>query len=166
MNIDNHPLLLLFRFLELLNKIHLFIAICNITFHPRIEQVSTAPVLDAEAAPGISPLDRTVDAGDLTGAALKTASVFHHHLPLLRKGIEIRRAGIDAVAFPASVTDLLIQTDMRLVVILKCIQSDFFSDLHLKGTSSENFHHRDTENTEINYLFSKETSSVSSVPPW
>ena len=91
--------------------------------------LSTA-VLDAEAAPGIGPLDRTVNAGDLAGTALQTTGVFHHHLPFVGKGIKIRRAGVDAITFPAGMTDLLIQTDMGLLVVFESIQSQLLSNLH------------------------------------
>ena len=88
------------------------------------------PILDAKSAFGISPLDGAVDAGDRTGAAFETTCEFNGHLLLLGEGVEVCRAGIDAESFLAGMTELLIEKDMGLFIVLKGIKRQLFGDFH------------------------------------
>ncbi len=82
----------------------------------------SAPVLDTEPGLGILPFDGTVDTGDRTGAAFETTGEFDSHLPFLGKRVEVCRAGIDAESLPAGVTNLLVEKDMGLFVVLKGVK--------------------------------------------
>ncbi len=83
----------------------------------------STPVLHTKAAMRISPSDRAIDAGDHAGTALEAAGKFHHHLTFFIEGVKVGRAGIDAEAFLAGVTDILIQLDMSFPIVFKGIQS-------------------------------------------
>jgi hypothetical protein len=88
--------------------------------------------LYTETIPWIFPFHGAVDTSDLAGAAFQTAGKFDHHLSLLGKRIEVCRTGINTETFFAVLTDFLIQSDMRLFIILKGIEGQFLGYLHQK----------------------------------
>jgi hypothetical protein len=80
-------------------------------------------VLNSESATGILPFDRTINTGNLAGAAFQATGIFDHHLSLLIQRIEVCRTGINTKTFFAVVTDFLVNLDMGFFVVFKGVQS-------------------------------------------
>ncbi len=90
----------------------------------------SAPVLDAEPGPEILPFDGAVDAGDRAGAAFETTRELNGYLSFFGEGVEVCRAGIDTESFPAGVTNLLVEKDMGLFVVLKGVKGQLLGNFH------------------------------------
>ena len=82
---------------------------------------SPKPILDTQSAFGIFPFHGTIDAGDHAGAALQAPGKFDGHFSLFVKRVKVCRASINAESFLAGITDLLIEDNMGLSVVLKGI---------------------------------------------
>ncbi len=81
-----------------------------------------APVLNAESALWVFPLHGPIGTGNHAGAAFETAGIFHDHLFFFIQGIEICRAGVDAEALLAGMTDLLVELNMSFLIVLEGIE--------------------------------------------
>ena len=71
-----------------------------------------------------------VDTGDRTGTAFETTGKFNGHLPFLGERVEVCRTGIDTESLPAGMTNLLVEKDMRVFVVLKGIQGQLLGNFH------------------------------------
>ena len=99
------------------------------------ELLLSKAVLYTKSTPRVFPLNGLVDTGDHAGAAFEATGEFDNHLSLLRERIEVGRAGIDAEPFSAVMADLLVERDVRFLVVLESINRKLFGNLHRRQPS-------------------------------
>jgi hypothetical protein len=76
-------------------------------------------VLNAKTTTRVFPFDRTIDTGDLAGAAFQTSGILDHHLPFFVQRIEVCRTGINAETLLAVMADFLVKRNMGFLVVFK-----------------------------------------------
>jgi len=92
--------------------------------------------LDSEFGFGVAPFHGVIDTGNHAGSAFEAAGELDRHLAFFREGVQVGRTGMDAKTFLARKAGLLIEKDMRVFVIFKCVEGQLLRDFHETAPTS------------------------------